>query len=293
MEKAIIKTLIYADIFDYPMTIREIHRWLIKLHTEPRKIEKALKILNYESRVMNYGEYYCLFGRENLVRKRIKKQKQSASFFKKAKMVGLALKIIPWIELVGISGGLSMENAGKKDDIDLFVITQKSRLWISRILILGILDLMGIRRKREDNKLKAAGKICCNIILEEDQLEQTRHDLYTAHEVLQMKVLWERDGIYKKFLEENSWVFKYLPNWISSDRLMIKDLRLKKKNHSLINNHKSAIGLIEEWARKFQLKLMSKPQGAERIQKGALYFHPNDYRIDVSKKYQMRVASLS
>jgi hypothetical protein len=287
MKKAILKTLIYADIFDYPMTLREIHKWLIKLKIAPRKVEKKLKELKAESKIKNFGEYYFLPKREKLTKLRKQRARQSSYFFKKAKAVGFLLKLIPWIKLVGISGGLSLENAGKKDDIDFFIIVQKKRLWISRLLILVILSILDLRRGRNDSKIKAAGKICCNIILEEDKLTQEKKDLYTAHEVLQMKVLWQRDGIYQKFLEDNSWAFEYLPNWISETRLMISDLRLLKKNHqSKIINQKSKMDYLEDLAMKIQLKLMGNPKGLERIKEGAVYFHPEDYRKRVLQEFK-------
>ncbi len=290
MEKAILKTLIYADLFDYPLSIREIHRWLISKNTEPRQIEKALKRKNLGGKILNKAGYFFLKGRDNLVRKRKEKQKYSYLYIRKIKVVATLLKIIPFIKLVGLSGGLAMENAGKGDDIDLFIITKKGRLWISRLLILMLISLIGQRRGRGDTKKEAAGKICCNIILEEDKLEQSRKDLYTAHEVLQMKVLWQRDGIYSKFLAENDWAFKYLPNWITQERLKISDFRLKKKLS--IISHQSSINFMEKLAMRFQLKLMKEPKGMERIQDGAVYFHPEDYRAKVLDQYKRKINSL-
>ncbi len=219
MEKAILKTLIYADIFDYPLKINEIHKWLIGppagragKKVTLRQLEKALKKLYEVSR-----KYYFLPKRGNLVSQRLSRGKQSVIYFRKAKILAQLLKLIPWIKLVGISGGLAMNNAGKKDDIDLFIVTGKNRLWISRLLALGILSLTGQRRKRRDKGKRVAGKLCVNILLEEDRLEQKNKDIFTAHEVLQMRVLWQRDGIYSKYLSDNSWAFKFLPNWIYED----------------------------------------------------------------------------
>jgi hypothetical protein len=290
MEKAIIKTIIYADIFDFPLTIQEIHKWLINKKTQPRYIEKALK--NPESRIQNQGEYYFLEGRKSLVRQRINKQKYSYIYIKKAKVISWFLKLIPWIKLVGISGGLAMENAGKQDDIDLFIICSKQRLWISRLFTLIILSILGQRRRKSDSKKQAAGKICANLFLEEDQLEQKNKDLFTAHEVLQMKVLWQRGGIYSKYLSDNQWVFKFLPNWVGDKDLRFRNIDLRKKNlKSYLLNPKSILNNIEDWARGLQLRYMGKPSGGERISEGAVYFHPEDLRNKVLERYRDKIAS--
>lgn len=212
MEKAILKTLIYADIFDYPLRAYEIHKWLIGRKATLRQIERALDKLSKKKKVKNQRGYFFL--RDGLVRKRILRRRGSQRFLLKAKFTTWFLKIIPWIKLVGISGGLAMENASKVDDIDLFLITARNRLWITRLLALILLSLTGQRRQVGQKGRKIAGKLCLNILLEEGSLEQTSKDIYLAHEVLQMRVLWQRNGIYKKYLEDNSWAFKYLPNWI-------------------------------------------------------------------------------
>lgn len=232
MEKAILKTLIYADIFDYPLTIFEIHKWLIGRKVALRQVEKALKSLSKKSKVKSQKDYYFLPERFNLVAKRQSRQKQAREYFKKARFLTYILKIIPWIKLVGVSGGLAMKNTQKKDDIDLFIITSKNRLWISRLLTLGLFSLIRQRRKVRDQVSKVAGKLCLNILLEEDRLAQNKGDVYLAHEILQMKILWQRDGIYYKYLIENEWVFKFLPNWITAERFKILDFRFK-------NIHKS------------------------------------------------------
>lgn len=273
MERAILKTLVYADIFNYPLTLREIHKWLIGKKVELRQIK------------MGQRQYYCLPGREKIIKIRKQRTKQSKIYFKKAKIISWIFKIIPWIKLVGISGGLAMENASKKDDIDLFVITAKNRLWITRFLVLGLLSLIGQRRKRDDLPSKVAGKLCINTLLEEDRLEQANKDIYLAHEVLQMKVLWQRDGVYSKYLEDNSWVFKFLPNWTTQ----VQSEKFKVQSDNAKFNF---FDKIENIAKKIQLKIMKKPKGLERIENGALYFHPKDCRKEILAKFKLKIAPL-
>ena len=283
MDKAILKTLAYADIFDYPLKINEIHKWLIGKKANLRQMIKVL-----EKR-----EYYFLPGREGLVKTRRQRARQSKIYFRKAKIIAQILKINPWIKLVGISGGLAMENVSRRDDIDLFVITAKNRLWISRLLALGLLSLIGQRRKVGDLGQKVTGKICINTLLEEDRLEQGKKEIYLAHEVLQMRPLWFRDGIYSKYLEDNSWAFKYLPNWVSQYKVSsIKYKGVKKTHYTLYSIHHTLGGILENLAKKFQLKIMKKPQGMERIEDGALYFHPQDCREEILAKFKLKIAPL-
>jgi hypothetical protein len=293
VEKAILKTLIYADLFDYPLGVWEIHKWLIGKGAILRQVEKALEKLRVKGKAERVKGYYFLQGRSGIVRKRKLREKQSGKFLRKAIVCAWLLKIIPWIRLVGISGGLAMKNSSKVDDIDLFIITAKDRLWLSRLFILGTLSLIGQRRMATHTKKEAAGKICPNILIDEDRLIQERKDLYTAHEVLQMKILWERDGTYSRYLEDNDWVFKFLPNWVAPDT----SLRAPKGRGNLIESKDSHVAsllgmTVERVAKWLQLKIMKKSQGMERIEDGALYFHPHDMRPQVLDIYKQKVKNI-
>lgn len=312
MEKAVLKTLIYADLFDYPLNTYEVHKWLIGKKVTLRQVEKALGKLVDKLQVTDCRGFYYLPKKQGLIVKRYRRKKQSLSYFKKAKILAQVLKIIPWIKLVGVSGGLALSNAGKTDDIDLFIITGKNRLWISRFLALGLLSLVGQRRKVGESGRKVAGKLCLNILLEEDKLEQKNKDIFVAHEVLQMKVLWQRGGIYSRYLEDNSWVFNFLPNWVGSSELSLRGPRLGEERSNLGRiNPKSrlltslsrrsgprslrslAMTYMEALAKWLQLKIMQKPKGMERIEDGAVYFHPEDCRGRILSGYRQSLNKLS
>lgn len=51
--------------------------------------------------------------------------------------------------------------------------------------------------------------------------------------------------------------------------------------------------IIENLAKKFQLWYMKKPQGSERIEDGAVYFHPEDCRSKVLKQYRFKLTRRS
>lgn len=282
MEKAILKTLHYANIFSYPLKGYEVYKWLVKKETTLLKVEKALNKLIKKKKVQIFKGYYFLPRKKGYVFSRVKCEKYSEKLFLKAIFFANILRLIPWIKLIGISGGLALNNASKRDDIDFFIITSKNRLWVSRFLSILILDLFNVRRRVGMNSNLAKRKICLNTILDEDNLEQKLNDLYTAHEVLQMKVLWQREGIYSKFLSDNEWTFKFLPNWSSK----IKYLKPEKKGVFKILN------IMEDLAKSLQLKVMKKPKGLEKVEQGALYFHPIDYRGIILKEYTRKTAKL-
>lgn len=217
MEKAILRTLAYADVFDYPLTKEEIWKWLVgKQATGKRQkeVEKRLKENSYLLSHISYRQgFYSLKGREKIVALRKKREQYSASKLKLAGKVAGIMRLIPWVKLVGVTGALAMSNSDKGDDIDLLIITSKNRLWLTRGLVVTFLRLAGLYRR--PGKIK--NKICPNMFLDEAHLSipQKERDLFSAHEVCQMKPLWEKRRTYQRYLRANQWSKEFLPNWKS------------------------------------------------------------------------------
>lgn len=288
MEKAILKTLSYADIFEYPLKSWEIHKWLILKNADFPTLQTALNKLLKEDLVGKKDDFYFLKGRQNLIQKRLSKEKFSRIYFQRANLITGFIKLIPWVKLVGVSGGLAMDNAGREDDIDLLIVSAKERLWLTRLLTLIILAASGKRRSRQDSKMSSGGKFCANIFLDEEHLAQENQNIYLAHEVLQMKPLWQKHDVYAKYLEDNSWAFKFLPNWSSAVK-RTKGVESRKQGEGIFS---FIFDLFEKLARLYQLKYMGKASGKEKILPGALYFHPDDYSENILRKYQQKLSIL-
>jgi hypothetical protein len=218
MEKAILRTLAYADVFDYPLAEEEIWRWLVledrRQKTEDRKrFAHSLGFTLNSRQICVTKGFYHLPNREEIVKIREQREHWSASKLKLAEKVAGILRLIPWVKLVGITGALAMENADKEDDIDLLLVTSKNRLWLTRLFSVFLVELTGQRRRPGDKKVK--DKICLNMLLDESHLAipEKEQDLFSAHEVCQMKPLWKKEKTYQQFLKANQWSQEFLPNW--------------------------------------------------------------------------------
>jgi len=295
MKKAILQTLVYADIFDYPLTAREIYKFLIT--PKPLRfsvLKKKLKeIARRDELIKSKGEYFFLKEREETVRLRQKRKFWSQRKIKIAKKVSRWLRLIPWIKMVGISGALAMENADKNDDIDLLVVTAKKRLWLTRVLTVFLTELLGRRRRPKDKQV--TNKICLNMFLAENCLTvpKNEQDLFSAHEVVQFKLLWERDNCYQKFLRANLWVKNYLANSLDIKldikKLKDEDIKGEKKNNFLISQFLNFLELI---AYKIQTAYMSSKRTREVVGPQRARFHPQDCRERILEKYQEKLRKI-
>ncbi|MBM3205742.1 hypothetical protein FJZ41_02780 [Candidatus Shapirobacteria bacterium] len=210
LQSAILKTLAYADVFDSPLTLKELHLFLIGQKAELKDLKKAISELK---QVEKSGLYLFIKGQRQLVYQRQKRAKVSLMKLKIARKVAWVLKTIPTVKMVALTGALAMNNTQKKDDIDFLVVTSKNRLWLTRPWIVFLIELLARRRHPGDKEFE--DKICLNMFLAEDCLKipPQEQSLYTAHEICQLKPLWQKDNLYQKLLKANSWSQKFLPNW--------------------------------------------------------------------------------
>lgn len=279
---AVFKTLAYADIFDYPLTLDELWRYCI---ADSTLTKKSIQILvRSDTRLGSYAGFYFLKGRESLVNKRKVREEISRDKLFIAKKISALLFFIPTIDLIGISGGLAMKNAALDDDIDLFIITQPGTIWVSRFLVLFVLMFLGKRRKRKDNKV--SNMICANMFMTSDALFILNHDLYTAHEVVQMKPLLERDTVYQQFIQQNVWVKTYLPNSISVKEALLQITTYPQTNKIGVR----LFCMINPLFKVFQVWYMRSYKTVEVTTDKMLAFHPRDYRKYVVKNLVSRLA---
>lgn len=294
VKPAILKTLAYSDIFDYPLTFDELWEFLIGEKISKEQFKKELSGLS--SKVAQRDGFYCFLERGEIIKKREKREAISNHKARIAKKIISFLRFIPTVRLIGVSGALAMRNAEEKDDIDWFIIVQRNRLWITRLLLLVFLELLGLRRKREERA--AADKVCLNMLVDESYLclPKDKQDLYSAHEVVQMLPVFERFNTYKRFIQANLWVKKFLPN---SVRRGITRNTTCLAGRQARNHAETLLGVVlrlvlrfsalEFFAKILQLWHMRKHQTTEVISDRMLAFHPFDYRRKILKDYNQRL----
>jgi len=289
LKEAILKTIIYADIFDYPLTKGEIWRFLI--WEDGQKIKKKEfedKFKKLSPSVVFKDDFYCLFKRESLINKRQRREKESNHKLYLAEKIISYLSCLPTVYLIGISGALSMMNSEKDDDIDLFVITKKNTLWITRLFLILFLALLRRRRKRGDKNVR--NKICLNFLIDENvlSLPKKMRNLYGAHEVAQMRPVFERNNTYEKFINNNLWVNFFLPN-VFEYKAKLKSGQNSKSFFNIVLRSFLSCFMFEVIAKKLQFWHMKKHITKEIIEDHFLAFHPKDYEGTVLKKYKKRL----
>ena len=283
LSSAILSTLAYHDIFDYPLDSSEIDDLLIRKKARKESIAGELERLSVMGKIGQSDRYFFLKNRKKITRIRKLRTRYSQKKLKRAAFFAGLLRIVPSVKLVAISGALSMENSRRSDDIDLVVVTSRGLLWTTRFLANVLLFLF----KRDPAGQKISDRACLNMFLDESDLSIKDHNMYTAHEICQMKLIWDRNGTYRKFIRANSWFLEYLPNWYEGSQFTVHSSQ--KRKLSTLNSQLSS---IESVFKNFQLWYMKNKLTTERISSTQLFFHPKDTQEKVLKLYNQKVERL-
>ena len=274
VEKAIKRTLAYRSIFNYPLNFYQLSTYLITDRRIGNKaLRKELKKLEKKGQIKTENNLYTLHGVKNIDWK--DRKNSSTSLIDSHKYVFDSLKKIPWIKFIGITGATAAFNAHANDDIDIFIISQRKRLWITRLFT--TLILKSLKKYRTDKD--PVRKICPNIFIDEDNVEwdKSKQGLYVAHEILMMHPLYDKDNTYFKFIKKNSWVFNYLSNC----RMDINTVSIEVKN----SNASILINVIEKILMKIQLLYMKRKITEEIATKNIIHFNKNDWSHKVLNDY--------
>jgi len=203
LDLAILKTLIYADIFGFPMRDTEIQHFLIGYSATLHDVQTALKeSSDLAVAVECQLPYFALRDRTFPINQRDSRDQASEQLLKVSRFYGTLLAHLPFVRMVALTGALAMRNAGSEaDDIDFMLVTSEGRVWTARAAAILLVRLARLFKV----------KLCPNYVLAQSALYQNRQDLFIAHELAQMIPL-SGLSVYEAMRAENAWALTLLPN---------------------------------------------------------------------------------
>jgi hypothetical protein len=308
LELFILNTIIYFDLFDYPLTLSEICKFLSTGGMEGGsytllEIDECLTTSKKLKKFITTKRgFYFLKGRGEIIDIRLERYALANPKFKIALRAINCLKYLPFVKFIAVCNNLAYSNAKAESDIDLFIITAKNRIWLVRFYSIFLMALLGLRPP----KTKVKDKICLSFFVTEEALDLTQikvgaEDIYLVFWLATLWPAYDRDNFYQKLIAANAWLLKYLPNWQPVE----PNLRYKAEdnyyNATLYNLKefvlKSFMGnWWENLLKQIQLKFMSQKKkdlavlGDKRviISDSILKFHENDRRMEYQEKFEKK-----
>src|SRR6266550_6015861 len=139
LEEAAVRTVVYADVFDYPLQAAEIHRYLHGVAASWDATAAALARCCARGNVLSQRDgFYTLAGREELVDLRCRRAVQAERLWPTAVKYGHVIAGLPFVRMVAVTGSLAWNNVNDSGDIDYLIVTEAGRLWLCRWMVAAL-----------------------------------------------------------------------------------------------------------------------------------------------------------
>jgi len=201
VEAGVIRTLLYFDIFRYPLTLEE----MIKFHPEKsnkKDIINAISFLRNKLVVFKLDNFYSLHPDNAFIQRRKAGNELAKKRLQTAKKFSWLISKFPFVRAIMLSGSLSKDYMEMNSDIDYFIITEPGRLWLTR----GLLALFKRMFLLNSHKF-----FCTNYLIDSQSLEIEEKNIYTAMETTTLIPVYGK-ALYEKFINKNQWTKNHLPN---------------------------------------------------------------------------------
>ena len=212
IEKAILKTLAFFDIFSRPLTLEELWHFLHQFKTSKYQVLIGLRKLAKKGKILEKNDYFSLNFNRQIFRGYIRRRKICQKNFQKARRYLGLLKILPFVKNISVINSLAFQSSDEKSDIDILLVTKKNRLWFTRALVVLVLEILG----QNKNKWYRAGKFCLGFAFDEEVLNlkkfRLKNDIYFSYWLAMLAPVLDR-GLYPRFIQKNAWIYDNLPNW--------------------------------------------------------------------------------
>ncbi|PIQ27537.1 MAG: hypothetical protein COW63_15885 [Bacteroidetes bacterium CG18_big_fil_WC_8_21_14_2_50_41_14] len=203
LQQHIESTLTYFELFSYPLTSTEIHRFL-NFACSLNDVEDQLVLMKKNGKIVCSEQGY--YSRQHQPQWSVEREmgnKRAEKLLKLSSHFVRVIKRFPFVEAIAISGSLSKYYADRDADIDYFIITTTNRLWIARTLLHLYKKLTFLRGHQH--------YYCMNYFIDQSALEIGDKNIYTAIELVTLLPVYNQEAILK-LKHQNGWFAEFLPN---------------------------------------------------------------------------------
>lgn len=305
MRNSILATVVYYDIFEYPLTLLEVYKFLVN----PTRVHKLAGGLGEISigdvsgeldRLVNskiLGEkdgFYFLKGRDELYPLRMERYKLADRKWKKFLKQIKYLSLAPYLEGVFASGSMAINNTTEESDFDVLIISKPGRLYTCRLFLWLISSMIGSRRKR-DQKI-APDKLCFNHYLTDGNLKMVHQSIFNAQTYINLKPVMIAPEMVERFFAANFWLNDYAYNFKIQKDFSRRSVKapvifrsVARISESLLSSYPGNI--LENFLKRFQQKRIRinpatyEPGGRVVFNERELEFHPRSFEKAVIERY--------
>lgn len=207
LERGILTTLLYFDVFDHPLSAEEIVRFAPVPGLTSEEVAATCRGTSLRSLVGEHDGFFFVSERpETTVQRRREREAAARQLWPVAAFMVRMISRFPFVRGVFVSGELAKGVAGPDSDIDYLILTAERRLWVARSLLILFKKVFLLDRKRY---------FCLNHFQTIGHLEVVSKSYYAAVEIATLRPMSDRDHL-RPYLDANPWIERVLPNAFAS-----------------------------------------------------------------------------
>lgn len=290
LSKSILKTLLYFDIFQYPLTASEIFHHLTTNHVTTDQVATELILLSNQSIIYPVHDFFSIHNNFELASRRMKGNRMAAQSLAMAQKKAILISKFPFVRAVMASGSLSKDYMDEHSDLDFFVITKPNRLWIAKMLLVLYKKVFLFNSHKY---------FCINYYVDESHLEIEEKNIFTATELATL-IPFQGKEYYTQLMKVNGWVKDYLPNHTPRSTANVITFQpgwFKRQLESIINLAGAEkfeilfMHIISARLKKKYQPIYSKPDFdiAFKVKEYASKGHPKNHQRKVLDLYQQKL----
>jgi glycosyltransferase involved in cell wall biosynthesis len=288
IREAILRALIFSDLFEYPMSLEEIHRGLAGLSVSAETLHEVISREPSNREIQFRDGYYFLAGRDELVALRMnKKQKTRELLERNRRELGLICSF-PFVQAVALSGTTAFENVNGNDDIDLFILVEGCRTWTTYLLLALCMKVL---RKRTT--------MCFNYLEGHVNQSVPQRNFFVAHQIVHLKPI-SGNGAFERYWRANKWILKYFPQakpkqHLQSIPLNSKDSKLSRLIERLLSRpvfNRLENLIYRSYARRIHRLTSNNSNSKVRIDPRRIQLFTNDHQGGIMKVYHERLKNI-
>ena len=204
LQREILRTLLYYDIWEYPLHLRELPLFLKTESPVSPDLIRTIASNDGFNGILEHNDYYFVQGRDKtIVERRLERERHARWMWKMARLSMHVIKRFPFVRAVFVSGDLSKNSTARGSDVDFFILTEPGRLWITRTLLILFKKVFLLNSKKF---------FCLNYFKTTDQLSEEGYNIYSATEVAHLKPLYNM-ALYDMFMNSNMWIREFFPQY--------------------------------------------------------------------------------
>ncbi len=296
LKSRIIATLRFFALQDIPLTLFEVHKYLLadvaalKQHLGPDwevvstsgaadqvSIGEVAECLQNECQqeVKSFrGYYYLANDKVDLVTTRLHNYLFAIKREQIIKYYTPLLRYVPFLRSVGLVGSQALGLPRPASDIDVLLIVEPRFMGLARFFVTLYFQLAGVRRHHN----KIANRFCPNHYLAGPKVLQRDRNIYTASEYLKARAIYHA-GVLADFKANNwPWLKLFFPNAKLFANKKLPYPWLKMAAEKLLTNR---FGLwLESTARAYQFGRIERSEFVV-VEDDELSFHPHNRKAEL------------